>query len=404
MNTRTVDVRGLEHSEREMLIFPGIEGLNPGDTFRLIVEFNPVPLVFMLKAREEFDIKFEKEGPAEWILNVKRIEKSKADDSTKKEYLKKLLQELKKGAVSEKTKEQAKEFLNTVDAKTLGIVEQELIKEGVSYEDIRTNLCEIHLDMLRDSLVANKMEVQSPHPVHTFMEEHKVILKSLEELGRLAKRLKKAESFKDIGGDVEKLKEISHHLVDAESHHQREEDCLFTRLEKHGITEPPAIMKMDHEEFRKKKHSLYKLAHHHGDYKFEEYKKQAIEYGEYLEKELTNHIFKEDNIIYQISLQVFTPEEWAEVKKECDKIGYCCFTPEEMDTHTLDLRAIPPFQRHHKIFEMWDGLKEGGSMKIINDHDPKPLRYQFEAEYKNQYAWKYEQEGPKDWMVVISRK
>ncbi len=24
-----------------------------------------------------------------------------------------------------------------------------------------------------------------------------------------------------------------------------------------------------------------------------------------------------------------TPEEWDEVKRECDKIGYCCFTLED---------------------------------------------------------------------------
>ena len=67
----------------------------------------------------------------------------------------------------------------------------------------------------------------------------------------------------------------------------------------------------------------------------------------------------------------------------------------------LDLRQIMPFERHELIFQTWDSLKPGETLKIINDHDPKPLRYQFEAEYKGQYQWEYEQEGPKDWMVKI---
>ena len=67
----------------------------------------------------------------------------------------------------------------------------------------------------------------------------------------------------------------------------------------------------------------------------------------------------------------------------------------------LDLRPIPPFERHEKIFQMWDALSSGETLRITNDHDPKPLRYQFEAEYKNQYEWEYEQEGPKDWIVKI---
>ena len=69
----------------------------------------------------------------------------------------------------------------------------------------------------------------------------------------------------------------------------------------------------------------------------------------------------------------------------------------------LDLRVMPPFERHEKIFEMWDALKPGETLRITNDHDPKPLHYQFEAEYTNQYEWEYEQEGPKDWVVKIKK-
>jgi uncharacterized protein (DUF2249 family) len=42
-------------------------------------------------------------------------------------------------------------------------------------------------------------------------------------------------------------------------------------------------------------------------------------------------------------------------------------------------------------------------MEIINDHDPRPLRYQFEAEQSGTFEWEYEQEGPVDWIVNIKR-
>ena len=74
---------------------------------------------------------------------------------------------------------------------------------------------------------------------------------------------------------------------------------------------------------------LFQLSHNHEEYSFKEFKKQCLELGEYLVQELENHIFKEDNIIYQIALQILSAEEWKQVKKECDKIGYCCFTPED---------------------------------------------------------------------------
>lgn len=69
----------------------------------------------------------------------------------------------------------------------------------------------------------------------------------------------------------------------------------------------------------------------------------------------------------------------------------------------LDLRQIMPFERHELIFQKWDALKPGQTLKIINDHDPKPLHYQFEAEYKGQYEWAYDQQGPKDWIARIKK-
>jgi DUF438 domain-containing protein len=106
-------------------------------------------------------------------------------------------------------------------------MEQELIREGVSHEQIRTSLCDIHLEVLKDSLEAKRIEVEAPHPVNSFMEEHKIILENLNQLGSVVERFKKASRFEDMGQDLELLKDVSHHLVEAESHHQREEEALF---------------------------------------------------------------------------------------------------------------------------------------------------------------------------------
>lgn len=402
--TKTIDVKGLGHAEKEGLIFPGVDSLKEGETLRLVVEFNPVPLVYMLKAQDKFDIAYEKEGPDEWILRVTRI----AGKEDKKEQFKELLTELRGGEVSEAAREKARTLLQAVDAKTLGIMEQELIREGVSHEEIRKSLCDIHLEVIRDSLVAKRMEVSAPHPVHTFMQEHEVILANLKELGDLIKRLKSLNSFESMGQDLEKLKALAHHLVETEIHHQREEEALFPALEKHDIVEPPSIMKMDHVEFRKRKKELYQLSHRAQEHDFSEFRDKVIELAEYLTRELESHIFKENNILYQIALQVLNPEEWDRIKRLCDEIGYCCFTPEDQkevkkEMVDLDLRPIMPFERHELIFQKWDALRPGETLRITNDHDPKPLHYQFEAEYKGKYEWEYEQQGPKDWIVKIKK-
>ena len=74
-----------------------------------------------------------------------------------------------------------------------------------------------------------------------------------------------------------------------------------------------------------------------------------------------------------------------------------------LKTETLDLRPLPPRERHEKIFNTWNTLDPGETLKIINDHAPKPLRYQFEAEMPGTFEWEYELEGPEDWCVTIKK-
>ena len=69
----------------------------------------------------------------------------------------------------------------------------------------------------------------------------------------------------------------------------------------------------------------------------------------------------------------------------------------------LDLRSVTPFERLDLILQKWGTLKSGETLQITNDHDPQPLRSQFEAQYKNQYEWEYVQTGPKDWIVKIKK-
>ncbi|WP_425542209.1 DUF2249 domain-containing protein [Salinibacillus aidingensis] len=62
---------------------------------------------------------------------------------------------------------------------------------------------------------------------------------------------------------------------------------------------------------------------------------------------------------------------------------------------------IEPRIRHSKIFEAFDGLQSGEVMKLVNDHDPRPLHYQFMIEREGEFTWEYLQEGPALWKVAI---
>lgn len=70
----------------------------------------------------------------------------------------------------------------------------------------------------------------------------------------------------------------------------------------------------------------------------------------------------------------------------------------------LDIRPIPPYQRHPLIFDLFDGLAAGEGFVLVNDHNPKPLYYQFQAELTGQFTWEYLEEGPTTWRVRIGRR
>jgi uncharacterized protein (DUF2249 family) len=68
----------------------------------------------------------------------------------------------------------------------------------------------------------------------------------------------------------------------------------------------------------------------------------------------------------------------------------------------LDVRALPHGTRHEIIFSKLDQLQPGESLVIVNDHDPKPLRYQTEAMWPDRFTWSYLQSGPELWRVAIT--
>lgn len=70
----------------------------------------------------------------------------------------------------------------------------------------------------------------------------------------------------------------------------------------------------------------------------------------------------------------------------------------------LDIRPLPPAKRHPLIFERFEGLAPGESFVLVNDHDPKPLYYQFQAERTGQFTWEYLEQGPEAWRVRIGRQ
>ena len=245
----------------------------------------------------------------------------------KKKALKELIEKLHAGANPDEIKERFKEILKDVSPIEISQVEEELIKEGLPKEEIQ-RLCDVHLTVFKESLEKEKVLAPPGHPIHILMEEHKILLRLAFEFREIAKEM---TTEKDDVSVTEKLTELGHlseHFKESESHYLREENVLFPYLEKHGITQPPAIMWMEHDKIREIKKSIYKLLETHDSMVFQDFAKQLKEAAMSLAEMLSGHFYKENNILFPTALKVIGQNEWRDIRHQFDEIGYCSFTPQ----------------------------------------------------------------------------
>jgi len=269
----------------------------------------------------------------------------------KKTVLKEVIKQLHAGASPQEVKEKFRHVLEGVSPLEIAKIEQELIKEGIPREEIQ-KLCDVHLAVFREQLEKQKLDIPLEHPISILMEEHKILLKLSEKLSTIANKVQQATDVSYVGKDITQITHIAKELLDAEKHYLREENVLFPALEKHGITEPPAIMWTEHNQLRERKKQLHNLIEKYDATGFQDFKKHLSENAKSLNNTLSSHIFKENNILFPTALRVVTNEEWKKAREEFDEIGYCCFTPPQL-TGTPKIKEV---KKEEKVAARKEGV------------------------------------------------
>jgi uncharacterized protein (DUF2249 family) len=118
---------------------------------------------------------------------------------------------------------------------------------------------------------------------------------------------------------------------------------------------------------------------------------------------LTLHIEKEERVYLPLIEQHLSlDEQQALFDKMHENNTQSENAPD--DPLVLDVRRIPPAERHPLIFSTFDQLQPQHSIVLVNDHDPKPLYYQFYFERAGQFEWEYLESGPDTWRVKIVKR
>jgi|TARA_Y100000310_G_scaffold307967_1_gene350613 hypothetical protein len=190
------------------------------------------------------------------------------------------------------------------------------------------SLCSASMAELENNKARLKKQLKPNHVIHTLMCEHEVILGYLCKLEELNAAIQKMKSYDSKRDEFKMLVHIAEHLIEAEAHHEREEEVLFPELERRGVYGPPSVMRAEHIDLRQHKKALLKLATQASKLDFNTFKKDLAAETDFITTVLEEHIGKEDGILYPMALEVIKDEGvWYEMKADCDKIGYCCFTP-----------------------------------------------------------------------------
>jgi len=235
----------------------------------------------------------------------------------KKQIIKDIIQQLHQGLSVEAARDILVKEVGSITSSEIAEIEQSLINEGMSTEVIK-KFCNVHA-LLFESLLKREIinEESTAHPVHLFKLENREIEKILSELKQQVRN-----------GDKEGIKKSIIKLKDIDIHYKRKEQLLFPFLEKYGFFGPSKVMWGKDNEIRDMlKNALTKI-------------EVDIIYLNSLIEEIEGMIFKEENILFPISLEKLKLEDWIEILKESKDVGYIFIEPpKDIDTLINELKT-----------------------------------------------------------------
>jgi DUF438 domain-containing protein len=244
--------------------------------------------------------------------------------SERQKMLKEIIKELHAGKNVDEVKAKFEEAVGDVTVAEISQLEQALMQEeGIPVSEVQ-RLCSVHAAIFKGSIEeihrSDKPEEQPGHPVHTWkLENREVDMLVNFKLQLHVDRFEKEDSDENKF----KLLEDLNLLLDLDKHYSRKENLLFPYLEKYGIDGPTKVMWGVDDAIRLAiKEAKAFLVEYYGN------KNEVIAVLNHVIKEVTEMIFKEENILFPMALETLTEDEWVKIAAESDEIGYCLTSPQ----------------------------------------------------------------------------
>lgn len=243
----------------------------------------------------------------------------------RKDRLKELILKLHDGASASSVKNELVATLKHIPYGEVVEVEQELISEGLPESEV-LKLCDIHGEVLEGNVdLSGAAEIPEGHPVDVFVNENNELKKVAEKAFGLLEDLKMVGEalFKQY---VIELQGSFNALMDVDKHYQRKEYLLFPYLEKNEITGPPKVMWGKHDEIRDQLKGCTELLRYE-DLTIE-ILSDALDLLFYPTlKALVDMVQKEEEILFPMSMDLLTTEDWWNIHKQTLEFGFTLYDP-----------------------------------------------------------------------------
>ena len=241
--------------------------------------------------------------------------------------LKEVILHLHRGEAPEVVRGQLKSLVADVDASEIAAMEQQLMADGLSSEQVRA-MCDLHADVLKEVMAEPRpaKPLLPGHPVDTFQRENRALEQAIALVRQRTQAVAALPDPSTPTADLLSLLEAANPLMDVGRHYARKEHLLFTLLERHGNTGPSKVMWGKDDEVRNLlKGALSALREETlcgAELKF-----LTATMLEPALAALESMVYKEEHILFPMALGLFTEEDWGEIWAQSPDYGWCLVAP-----------------------------------------------------------------------------
>jgi DUF438 domain-containing protein len=245
----------------------------------------------------------------------------------RKDLLKHMILQLHSGEAPDLVRKRLVELLHSIPYDEVVEVEQELISEGLPVEEV-LKLCDIHQLVLDGHIDQSSAKpIPDGHPVDTFRKENRELEKVITELETLFGQLKSVKE-NELKPWLLKVQSNLNNLMDVDKHYKRKEYLLFPFLEKYEITGPPKVMWGKHDEIRNLLKTSIDSVGTREVLTIDEV--EAISELVLIPavKGVSDMISKEEEILFPMSMDKLTEDDWYSVYQQTNEFGFCLYDPQ----------------------------------------------------------------------------